>query len=196
MALGPVNPDDLRRIIEGGLSGRQRRKMIRGLRLSALPGVAQGERMLGGVGGFGAITDDIADSVAEARFPDMIANVNRETMRVTQSIVAEGIEKGLGADDIARQLEERFTSWASPAPGKQGRAEMIARTETAAAYNTATVQTYRRAGVEKVRVHDGDLDDACREAVASSPWSLDRAESNPTAHPNCTRGFSPIVEGV
>ena len=73
------------------------------------------------------------------------------------------------------------------------RADRIARTETANVYNQADVFSYRQAGISKVEVSDGDDDADCADANGQI-WTLERAMNNPTAHPNCTRSFAPVVD--
>ncbi len=72
------------------------------------------------------------------------------------------------------------------------RSKTIARTETAVALNTGSLLAYRDAGLEQVTVLDGDDDPECSEANGSV-WTLEEAEANPIAHPNCVRAFAPGV---
>jgi hypothetical protein len=70
---------------------------------------------------------------------------------------------------------------------------MIAQTETAVAFNTGAVLSYREAGIEKVEVLDGDEDEDCA-SVNGTTQTLEWAMDNPVAHPHCTRAFSPVVD--
>lgn len=73
------------------------------------------------------------------------------------------------------------------------RAQTIALTETANAFNATSVVGYRESGlVDEVEVLDGTDDEACAEANGSI-WTLDYAEANPTEHPNCRRAFVAVV---
>ncbi len=96
-------------------------------------------------------------------------------------------DKTPSTDEIAKQIRDYgITSSTS-------RSETIARSETATAYNVGAVMSYREANVDKVEVMDGDGDAECSEADGQI-WSLEDAEANPIAHPNCTRAFAPVVE--
>jgi hypothetical protein len=74
------------------------------------------------------------------------------------------------------------------------RAETIARTESAVAYNTGAVDCWSESGiVKRVRVTDGDYCDICRH-VNGQTWTLEEAHKRPIEHPNCWREFYPIIE--
>ena len=89
---------------------------------------------------------------------------------------------------IADAVREKFGDY------QRFRADRIARTETANVYNQADVFSYRQAGITEVEVSDGDDDADCADANGQI-WTLERAMNNPTAHPNCTRSFSPRPVG-
>lgn len=92
---------------------------------------------------------------------------------------------GLGTA-IAEKVRERYEGWA------RWRADRIARTETAIAYNHGTVLGYYQAGVTRVKVLDGDCD-ICK-LIDGQEWPLDQALANPVEHPNCERQFAPLDE--
>ena len=75
------------------------------------------------------------------------------------------------------------------------RADRIARTETAIAYNHGSIAGARQSNVRQVQVLDGDDDAECRDANGKI-WSLEFANRNPVAHPNWSRAFAPVVEGL
>lgn len=91
--------------------------------------------------------------------------------------------------DLAARLFAKVNDSAAFSPS---RALMIARTETANAYNTGAIMAYRQNDIEKVEVSDGDGDEDCEEADGQV-WTLDEALAEPTAHPNCVRSFAPVV---
>jgi hypothetical protein len=90
-------------------------------------------------------------------------------------------------DQVLAKVRERFEEYA------QWRADRIARTETAIAYNHGSTFAYRQAGIEKVQVSDGD-DDADCAALDGTIQTLEWALAHPVAHPNCTRSFAPVAE--
>lgn len=116
----------------------------------------------------------------------------------TREVVADELRRSLEDDtvdsvqDLAGRLSEVTLESAAFSPA---RALMIARTETAIAYNTGALAAYRQGGVENVEVSDGDGDEECAEADGET-WTLEEALADPIAHPNCTRAFAPVVEDV
>jgi hypothetical protein len=100
-------------------------------------------------------------------------------------------EAGDGQTALADRLLSVVDDTAALTPA---RALMIARTETAIAYNVGAIAAYRQAGVTHVEVSDGDDDDDCADADGQV-WTLEEALANPVAHPNCVRSFAPADEG-
>ena len=117
-----------------------------------------------------------------------VTSINRTTREKIQAAVAEGVQKGMSPSELGNLLE-------TSAAFDEARAEMIARTETAYAYNDSAIGSYRDLGVEQVEVIDGDMDDVCAHANGAT-WSMDEARSNPIGHPNCTRDFIPVLAPV
>lgn len=109
----------------------------------------------------------------------------------TRDSIARQVRDGIEAGDSPRELGDRIE--AATAFG-EARAETIARTETAVLLNEAAIESYREYGITHVLVDDGDDDEACAAANGQT-WTLDEAEADPIAHPNCVRSFSPIVTG-
>ena len=99
-------------------------------------------------------------------------------------VIAEAFAQGLAPGQVADLIEEATAF-------DDARAELIARTETALVYNEAAIESFREYGVERVDVIDGDEDDECAEANGQV-WTLEEAEANPLAHPQCVRDFSPV----
>lgn len=120
-----------------------------------------------------------------ARVGARITGINQTTREKVQAAVAEGVERGLSPRELGDLIE-------GSAAFDEYRAEMIARTETAYAYNDSAIQSYRELDVEKVEVIDGDADDVCAP-VNGATWTMDEALANPVGHPNCTRDFIPVV---
>ncbi len=140
----------------------------------------------------------IAEDVLR-RGQNRITGINEVTRRAIDNALVEGIRRGYSIAQVVDgvpaegfvglknlSLDNGAIAWS------EYRAEMIARTETATAYNRAALDSYRTLGVKRVRVTDGDGDDLC------APWHnwegpVDEAPEE-TGHPNCTRDFAPIVE--
>lgn len=127
-----------------------------------------------------------------------IVAINEVTRARVEGIVAQGVERGLSPAKIARGTKEFDGIRSYVAQTYKNRARVIALTETANAYNLGQVQGYRAAGVEKVRIFDGDgcgwrsHDDP--DGAAGSIRTLEEAEYQPTAHPNCQRSWAPYFE--
>jgi len=77
----------------------------------------------------------------------------------------------------------------------KNRSKTIARTEMATAQNTGTAARYKAAGVTEVIIQDGDDDELCAP-YAGTRQPIDWALDNPIAHPNCTRAYSAVIDGV
>lgn len=103
--------------------------------------------------------------------------------------IADGVpkDKFSGLRGIVRGIPQN--------PDAIKRARVIARTEVRWAQNQTTAMRYKASGVSEVIIRDGDDDEECR-AVDGTRQTIDWYESNPTQHPNCTRGATPIIEGL
>jgi hypothetical protein len=164
--------------------------------------------------GFEDIAFDAADREAEALdiafdkrdpfvtrfFTDYIGERIKQLNTTTRDTVTEELHsaledgKGEGLTELAGRLLDKVDNSAALSPS---RALMIARTETAIAYNTGSVMAFRQGGVEYVEVSDGGEDDEghdydcdCAE-VDGQIWTLERALAEPVSHPNCVRAFAP-----
>jgi hypothetical protein len=120
-----------------------------------------------------------------------ITDTLRQTLRNrVEDAIAQGlsIEQLVAGTDTVQGLRELFGS----------RAQTIALTETATAYNATSLLGYRNSGlVEEVEVFDGpecgwtEHDDP--DLADGSTRTLDEANDYPIAHPNCQRAFGPVV---
>lgn len=128
-----------------------------------------------------------------------ITNVSRAEVRrllemaLERGYTLEQLVRGV-ADDGFAGLAEMVEQWASTAEGTgESRAMLIARTETATAYNESAVAAYEDSGVvDRVEVFDGESDAECA-AANGQIWTLEQARANPIAHPNCVRAFGPVA---
>jgi len=115
-------------------------------------------------------------------------------------LVTQAIDEGWTGADLKQALQdEAFSAW---------RAETIARTETAIAYNKGALAYYKDNGIERVRVLDGagclpeghedgaappsDAEGVQDDAEANGQvWTGEEADELEVAHPNCIRSFAP-----
>ena len=143
---------------------------------------------------------------ARDRGAELVTQVDEASKELIRNLVARQMEAGVTVQNLASDILSEFHGFADY------RAERIARTETAFAFNHGAVARYRQAEIEYVRVMDGPgcLPDGHQDgAPAADPdvrgvqegaeadgqvWSLDEAEAYPVGHPNCVRAFAPIVE--
>jgi hypothetical protein len=130
-----------------------------------------------------AFSDTIASLILRS-VGRRITGINATTRDEIGRLIGEAFAQGLAPSQVAELIEEAT-------PFNEARAELIARTETALAYNEAAVTSYKEYGVERVEVIDGDEDDECATAHGQI-WTLDEALAEPVAHPNCVRDFSPV----
>lgn len=122
-----------------------------------------------------------------------VTRINDTTRSALGEVLSVAAERGYSVRQIAQGVpKENF-------PGVQGifgasdaRAETIARTESAFIFNGATTAAYRDAGLSQVYVLDGETDEECAAANGST-WSMEQAELEPVAHPNCVRSFAPVT---
>jgi hypothetical protein len=123
-----------------------------------------------------------------------VTSITDTIRQILRNRVEDAIARGLSVDqlvagtDTSPGLRELFGS----------RAQTIALTETANAYNTSTIAGYEDSGlVEEVEVFDGpecgwtEHDDP--DLADGSTRTLDEANDYPIAHPNCQRAFGPVV---
>ncbi len=86
-----------------------------------------------------------------------IVDISETTRTAVVDVVETGLREGLGVDAIAANLSGLFDGYANAGPGKVSRAETIARSETAYAYSTASVEGYRQSGVvSEIELLDND----------------------------------------
>lgn len=128
--------------------------------------------------------------------------INDVTRSQINAALQEGINRGYSLRQVADGVDgdnfkglRQIIRGLPHGPDQQKRARLIARTEIRTAQNQTTAVRYKAAGVSMVEIRDGDEDEACA-AVNGTTQSIDWYMNNPVAHPNCTRGATPIVEGL
>lgn len=115
-----------------------------------------------------------------------MGRINETTRDRIQETVAKGMAQGWPVDQIAEEVRAIFEV------AKRSRANIIAKSEAAEAFNLAVLFAYRDHGIKRVLVYDGtDHDEDCRRANGSI-WSIKKAIANPKEHPHCVRTFFPL----
>ncbi|MBA4541971.1 phage portal protein [Thermoactinomyces daqus] len=125
-----------------------------------------------------------------------ITRINETTREAIVKEVLEGMRRGYSINQIAYGYpDENYKGIAGVFEQARGyRARTIARSESADAYNAANLKAYIDLGQEKVEVLDGvDWDEDCRRANGQI-WTIQKAQANLKAHPNCVRAFAPYID--
>lgn len=142
----------------------------------------------------GTLGFDLDFDLANDRIQDIldelltqVKDIAETTKQEIKDLIERAAATGLSVDDLALQLAELEDIRSLT------RAQTIARTETANAYNAATLTAYRDGGVTRVRVLDSDNDTACRNADGQI-WTIEEALVRRIEHPNCARGFQAIID--
>lgn len=124
-----------------------------------------------------------AISWAEKHGAQLVTKMDKETKRRLAKVVSDGILKKRGVPGIQRDLRATFTDMS------KYRSELIARTETANALSTASLDSMEEMGIDgKEWVTAGDPCEICSGNAADGVIPVDQAFSSgdmaPPAHPN------------
>jgi len=190
----PTGPDDDRFLDE----------LARILAEPFAEGFAAGTEAIGGAIQFGG-AEERALALAREYGARLVTQVDETSKELIRGMVTRELEAGVTVQDLADDILQRFGDFADY------RAERIARTETAFAFNQGTLSGYRDAEVEYVEVLDGpgclpeghedgapapdpDTPGVQEDAEANGQiWTLDEAAQYPVGHPNCVRAFAAVV---
>jgi SPP1 gp7 family putative phage head morphogenesis protein len=116
---------------------------------------------------------------------ERIVEINETTRKGVAELILDGVKQGLSPAQLGDSIEA-WSGW------DEYRAERIATTELARAYNEAAIGTYRDAGIERLEAIDGDGDEECA-ARDGQIFSVDDAE-NEIDHPNGTLDWMPVID--
>lgn len=110
-------------------------------------------------------------------------------------VLAQGIADGIGAMDLARNINERVDKIGIT------RARMLARTEVISAHAEASLNAYEEAAADGVDIEaewstagDGDVCERCLAAAEAGPYTLAEAHGMIPLHPNCRCAFIPRLK--
>ena len=129
---------------------------------------------------------------------DLITKLNNSLREQIRETIFDAIASGEGYQVTARKLQELPLEPVGNLSVRT-RAEMIARTETARAQNTGTLQAYADYGVQYVEIittGDNLVCDYCIELEENNPYTLQEAMNLLPAHPNCRCAYGAIAETV
>lgn len=130
---------------------------------------------------------------------DLVKDVNDELRYGIKETVFECILAGEGPKVCASKLQELPLTPIKSVISVKARAEMIARTESARAQTTGTLQAYCNYGVELVdviSVGDELVCDICLDAEEHNPHKITDTDNLPPFHPNCRCSIGAVVDDV
>lgn len=132
---------------------------------------------------------------ASTRVGDLITGIDETTRQLIRTTIAEGLNAGKSAEEIADDLRQSYAFSAE-------RAELIAETEVARANSYGALDGYKKAQEAGVQVRKSwlRLEDACpvcQENEEAGDIDIDEAfpsgDLAPPAHPNCRCVIVPKV---
>ncbi|HWC09513.1 MAG TPA: hypothetical protein VG458_10715, partial [Solirubrobacterales bacterium] len=127
----------------------------------------------------GRVKDEVIDQVREGLSHGLTYRQIAEGGTFTSGVAGKGDVTIKGITGVY----DEYKTW-------QG--ERIARTEASVTFNKSSAALMRDAGITHVDISDGDTDEDCALANGSR-WTMAKYESDPIAHPNCTRIGLPVL---
>lgn len=128
---------------------------------------------------------------------NLIRNVNQDLRDTIKHQIFRGIAEGSTPQRVAKAIKE---AGVQPLEGKTlsayQRSLLIARTETARAMTTGSLQSYENYGVKEIEVLTAGDDlvcKICRENEANNPHKIEDANGLVPAHPNCRCAVMPVI---
>lgn len=109
------------------------------------------------------------------------------TIKELEEIILNGKEEGQSIQEVMNALQKIYTDMTD------NRAQMIARTETARAYDEAHYQAYTEMGYERIEwLLAPDCCEDC-EDLSRKEWTIDTIRGQQPVHPNCRCDFAPLI---
>jgi hypothetical protein len=131
---------------------------------------------------------------AENRAAELVTKISEATRDYLRADVTQAVEEGWSTKQLGQALQENFGF-------SEGRGEMIARTEIAAADVQGNLMAYRESGVvqgkEWIRGSEEYPCDDCEGNAAAGVIPLEdvfpSGDTGPPAHPNCVCDVLPVL---
>jgi hypothetical protein len=131
---------------------------------------------------------------AENRAAELVTKIQESTRDYLRADVTQAVEEGWSTRQLGQALQENFGF-------SEGRGDMIARTEIAAADVQGNLMAYRESGVvqgkEWIRGSEEYPCDECEGNAAAGVIPLEDAfpsgDTGPPAHPNCVCDVLPVL---
>ena len=130
---------------------------------------------------------------------DLIKNVNDDIAHGVRKVITEAVASGKHPTEVVADLMELPFKPNDTRISVKTRCELIARTESARALNTGTLQSYYKMGVTEVDIITSGTDsvcDECLELEANSPYPVSVAMRLLPAHPGCCCSFAAVTESI
>jgi hypothetical protein len=114
--------------------------------------------------------------------------IDSTTCRNIAQVLHDGVEQGLGSDEIARRIDQYLND--------PKRARMIAVTECNRAMSRAAYETYKAHGLNQWNLLTAlDPCPICQAIKDSNPHTMQETMMMPPEHPNCLPGWIRVVPG-
>ena len=130
---------------------------------------------------------------------ELVKNVNDEIANGIKKVITEQLATGKHPYDVVPDLMKLPFHPLDTKISVKTRCEYIARTESARALNTGSLQSYEILGVTQVDFitsHTRNVCDICRELEEKSPYSLKEAMSLICPHPNCRCSVAAVTDTI
>lgn len=131
---------------------------------------------------------------ARERGAKLVTQMDEETKRRLANVISKGIENKRGIPGIQRDLRSTFTDMS------RHRSELIARTETANALSTASLDSMKDMGIEGkewVTAGDDRVSEECQGNEAEGVIPVNQSFSGgvlaPPQHPDCRCTVAPAI---
>lgn len=130
---------------------------------------------------------------------ELVKNVNNSLANGIRSLITEQILTGRHPTEMVDRLLNLPFNPLDTKISVQSRCLFIARTESARAINTGTLQTYEQLGVTEVEIitsHAQNVCDICKELESKSPYPLKEGMSLLPAHVNCCCSYAAVTDTI
>ncbi len=115
-----------------------------------------------------------------------LKEIDSTTCRNIAKVLHDGVEQGLGSDEIARQIDQYLND--------PKRAHLIAVTECNRAMSRAAYETYKAHGLEQWDLLTAlDPCPVCRAIKDSNPHTMQETMLMPPEHPACRCNLTPVL---
>lgn len=108
-----------------------------------------------------------------------VGRINKTRIKMIARILADGLEEGLGVDQMARNIRDSLE--------RPDLAEMVAHTEMTFAVTAAQKDNYKENNATMVdwQIADDNACPDCKEMADNSPYPIDAVPVEPPYHPYC-----------